>query len=136
VLVWVPFPSWPEPFQPQHVTPPALVSAQVWLSPAEIAVIAGLVAGGDDVAGGVVTGGDDVGGGVAGAGLGGEVVAGGDEVGGGVVTDGAGVGPDGGGVVSGAGLEDDAQAATSSPSTIVVATGNSEGRIPCPPDGM
>jgi hypothetical protein len=45
-------------------------------------------------------------------------------------------GPDGGGVVTGAGLGDDAQAAISSPTTMVVATGSSEERIPCPPDGV
>src|SRR5207244_1683517 len=33
----VPSPSWPEPLSPQHLTPPALVSAQVWPPPAEIA---------------------------------------------------------------------------------------------------
>src|SRR5439155_12116393 len=35
--VVVPSPSWPSALRPQHLTPPALVSAQVWKSPAEIA---------------------------------------------------------------------------------------------------
>src|SRR5947209_7930476 len=29
-LIVVPSPSWPQAFHPQHLTPPALVSAQVW----------------------------------------------------------------------------------------------------------
>ena len=33
-----PFPSWPPPLNPQHLTPPALVRAQVWVLPAAIAV--------------------------------------------------------------------------------------------------
>src|SRR6266498_3682884 len=36
--VLVPSPSWPESFQPQHATRPALVSAQLWYAPAAIAV--------------------------------------------------------------------------------------------------
>ena len=36
--VFVPFPSWPKPLKPQHLTPPALVSAQVWTPPAAIAL--------------------------------------------------------------------------------------------------
>ena len=36
--VVVPSPSWPKSLSPQHLTPPALVSAQVWPSPAAIAV--------------------------------------------------------------------------------------------------
>src|SRR3990170_3387966 len=35
--VVVPFPSWPPPLLPQHLTPPPLVRAQVWLEPAAIA---------------------------------------------------------------------------------------------------
>ena len=30
-------PSWPFQFEPQHVTAPAVLSAQVWLKPAAIA---------------------------------------------------------------------------------------------------
>ena len=36
--VFVPLPSWPYVPLPQHLTPPPLVSAQVWISPAAIAV--------------------------------------------------------------------------------------------------
>jgi len=32
----VPSPSWPEVFRPQHFTEPVLVTAHVWLPPAEI----------------------------------------------------------------------------------------------------
>jgi hypothetical protein len=106
--VVVPLPSWPAPLAPQHLTPPPLVSAHVWLEPAEIAVIAGLTAGGGDVGGGVVT----------------RLAADGAEVGG------------GGGEVAGGGLAGDAQADTSSPTTIVVATRSNEERIPGPPDGV
>ena len=95
-----PFPSWPYWLEPQHLTPPPLVSAQVCQLPAAIAVIWGLTVAGDGAKGGVVAGGDDV----------------------------------RYGVVTGDGLGDDAQAASRSPTTIVVATGNSEGRIPGPPD--
>ena len=35
--VFVPSPSWPTLLRPQHLTPPAVVSAQVWKSPAETA---------------------------------------------------------------------------------------------------
>ena len=35
LLVVEPFPSWPSPFLPQHFTPPPVVTAQVWLPPAE-----------------------------------------------------------------------------------------------------
>jgi hypothetical protein len=45
-------------------------------------------------------------------------------------------GPDGSGVVLGAGLADDAQAATSSPTTNGAATRESEERIGCPPVGV
>src|SRR3989304_99762 len=108
--VVVPLPSWPSSLEPQHLTPPPLVSTQVWLGapaaggapPAAIAVFAGLTASGDDVGDGMVAGGDDV----------------------------------GGGVVAGVGLAADAQAATSSPTTRVVATPESEERIPGPPDGV
>src|ERR1700694_5798718 len=31
----VAFPSWPEPLEPQHLTPPPVVRAQVWPTPAE-----------------------------------------------------------------------------------------------------
>src|SRR3990172_240169 len=86
----------------------------------------GLTAGGDDVGGGasvgLTAGGDDVGGGAS-VGL----TAGGDDVGGGGVS-GAGGG--------GGGVGDDVQAATNSPTAIVVATGSSKERIPCPPDGV
>src|SRR6266508_1161624 len=34
-----PSPSWPSPFHPQHLTPSASVSAQVWSSPTAIAAI-------------------------------------------------------------------------------------------------
>src|SRR3990172_8874048 len=63
--VVVPLPSWPEPLEPQHLTPPSLVSAHVWSRPAAIAVIAGLTGGDDDVWRGVVAGS----GGVTGTGL-------------------------------------------------------------------
>lgn len=52
------------------------------------------------------------------------------------------MGPDGGvvvigaGLVTGAGLEAGAQATMRMPTTIVVATRDSEGRIRCPPDGV
>src|SRR3989304_437900 len=36
--VCVPLPSWPSALEPQHLTPPAVVSAQVWPPPAEIAL--------------------------------------------------------------------------------------------------
>src|SRR5574337_932755 len=36
LCVAVPSPSWPEAFRPQHLAPPALVTAQVWKGPAEI----------------------------------------------------------------------------------------------------
>jgi len=45
-------------------------------------------------------------------------------------------GPDGSGVVLGAGLADEAQAATSSPTTNGAATRESEERIRCPPVGV
>src|SRR3972149_5060588 len=57
-----------------------------------------------------------------------ELTGGDDDVGRGVVA--------GSGGVTGTGLAADAQAATSSPTTTVVATRESEKRIPCPPDGM
>src|SRR4051812_11498513 len=31
--VWVPSPSWPQMFQPQHLTLPVDISAHVWLEP-------------------------------------------------------------------------------------------------------
>lgn len=34
--VVLPSPSWPTLFKPQHLTPPALVTAQVWSDPASI----------------------------------------------------------------------------------------------------
>src|SRR2546422_994304 len=37
-LLVVPSPSWPTKPPPQHLTPPTLVSAQLWKSPAAIAV--------------------------------------------------------------------------------------------------
>src|SRR5438552_10668582 len=36
-LIVVPSPSWPQAFQPQHLTPPPLVSAQVWAESAAMA---------------------------------------------------------------------------------------------------
>jgi len=38
LAVVVPLPSRPEPLWPQHLTPPPLVSAQVWKLPAVIAL--------------------------------------------------------------------------------------------------
>jgi hypothetical protein len=43
-------------FQPQHLTPPPLVSTQECSSPAEIAPLEGLTAGGGDVWGALVAG--------------------------------------------------------------------------------
>jgi hypothetical protein len=37
-LLVVPSPNWPSLFEPQHLTPPALVSAHLWLEPAAIAI--------------------------------------------------------------------------------------------------
>ena len=37
-FVAVPSPSWPDPLNPQHLTPPPLVSAQVWYLPAAMAM--------------------------------------------------------------------------------------------------
>jgi hypothetical protein len=61
------------------------------------------------------------------------LTGGGDDVGGGVVAAGDGVG---GGVVAGAKLGGEAQATTSMPTTNVVATRQSQERIPCPPDDV
>jgi hypothetical protein len=36
--VYVPFPSWPSLFIPQHLTAPPLVTAQVWAYPAAMAL--------------------------------------------------------------------------------------------------
>ena len=99
----------------------------MWASPAAIAVIVGLTAGGDDVVGGVVTGGEAVGGGF---------VTVGDDVGGGVVTGLAAVGADDrAGVGAGARLGDDPHAATRRPIAIQVASRGYEKLIPCPLDG-
>jgi hypothetical protein len=38
LFVVVPLPSWPELFQPQHLTVPPMRRAQLWYSPAVIAV--------------------------------------------------------------------------------------------------
>src|SRR3990172_8273091 len=151
--VVVPLPSWPSSLEPQHLTPPPVVSAQVWLVPAATALTPlarpetstgtlfsivmpfpssplslepqhlpppSLVSAqvwsapaAIAVFAGLTASGDDVGDGM---------VAGGDDV--------------GGGVVAGVGLAADAQAATSSPTTRVVATPESEERIPAPPDGV
>src|SRR5262249_62436368 len=42
--VVVPSPSWPKSFEPQHLTPPEAVRAQVWPAPAETADAIGVAA--------------------------------------------------------------------------------------------
>jgi hypothetical protein len=87
------------------------VIAQVWLAPAAIAVFAVTASG--DVGSGLEAGVGDVGLGLE-----------------------AGVGDVGLGLEAGVGLGEDAHAVTSSPTARVVATRESEERIPCPPDGV